>query len=267
MNGNWQIFISDTTPTSLGNGVRFHYNPKTNKLQYRNPETAAWIDVPDIDLTPYLTKTEAAQTYLTQNSAAGTYLTITQAGQVYLTKTEAASTYLTQASADAIYLTEANADNLYLTITDAAAIYAPKNSPTFSGTVSLPAATSIGSVSATEISYLDGVDESIQDQINRKTEYFIVSLDVEDDGTEIQSFTQVLADVSGGPFTVVLPPNPELGDTVYFMDVASHFFVENLTVDRNGNKIHGKEEDLVLNVNGATAVLMYTSEIMGWKVI
>jgi hypothetical protein len=264
MNGTWQIFISDTTPTSLGNGVRFHYNPKTNKLQYRDPETAVWIDVPNIDLSPYLTKTEASATYLTQGNASSTYLTITNANQVYLSKTEAASTYLTAESADLIFLTQDDADNLYLTMTQAADVFAPKQFPTFTGTVSLPSTTSIGSVSSIEISYLNGVDESIQDQLERKTEYFIVEANSD---TDIVSFTQVLADVSDGPFTVTLPEYPELGDVVYFMDVANRFHVKNLTVSRNGKNIHGKEKDLVLDVNGATAVLMYTSETMGWKVI
>ena len=41
-------------------------------------------------------------------------------------------------------------------------------SPTFTGTVVLPSATSIGSVTNTEISYLSGVTSSIQTQINAK---------------------------------------------------------------------------------------------------
>ena len=43
--------------------------------------------------------------------------------------------------------------------------YAPINSPTFTGTVVLPSTTSIGTVSSTEIGYLDGVTSSIQTQI------------------------------------------------------------------------------------------------------
>jgi hypothetical protein len=42
------------------------------------------------------------------------------------------------------------------------------NSPTFTGTVSLPTSTSIGNVSSTEIGYLDGVTSSIQTQIDSK---------------------------------------------------------------------------------------------------
>lgn len=47
--------------------------------------------------------------------------------------------------------------------------YAPKASPTFTGTVVLPSTTSIGTVSATEISYVDGVTSAIQTQIDLKS--------------------------------------------------------------------------------------------------
>jgi hypothetical protein len=50
----------------------------------------------------------------------------------------------------------------------ATATFAPKQDPTFTGTVSLPATTSIGDVSGTEIGYLDGVTSAIQTQINNK---------------------------------------------------------------------------------------------------
>lgn len=42
-------------------------------------------------------------------------------------------------------------------------------SPTFTGTVVLPGTTSIGTVSATEIGYIDGVTSNIQSQINLKS--------------------------------------------------------------------------------------------------
>lgn len=45
---------------------------------------------------------------------------------------------------------------------------APLASPTFTGTVTLPSTTSIGTVSNTEISYLDGVTSAIQTQLNGK---------------------------------------------------------------------------------------------------
>lgn len=50
----------------------------------------------------------------------------------------------------------------------ASTTYAPLESPTFTGNVLLPLGTSIGDVSSTEISYLDGVTSSIQNQLNSK---------------------------------------------------------------------------------------------------
>ena len=50
----------------------------------------------------------------------------------------------------------------------AASTYAPLANATLSGTVSLPATTSIGEVSATEISYLNNVSSAIQTQIDAK---------------------------------------------------------------------------------------------------
>lgn len=45
---------------------------------------------------------------------------------------------------------------------------APLASPTFTGTVVLPTDTSIGTVSPTELGYLDGVASSVQNQLNAK---------------------------------------------------------------------------------------------------
>lgn len=46
--------------------------------------------------------------------------------------------------------------------------FATLASPTFTGTVTLPSDTSIGTVSATEIGYVDGVTSAIQTQLNAK---------------------------------------------------------------------------------------------------
>lgn len=48
------------------------------------------------------------------------------------------------------------------------ALLAPKASPTFTGTVVLPSTTSIGTVSNTELGYVDGVTSAIQTQLNSK---------------------------------------------------------------------------------------------------
>ena len=58
--------------------------------------------------------------------------------------------------------------NAKLATSSASSIYAPIASPTLTGTVGLPADTSIGNVSATEISYLDNVSSNIQTQLGAK---------------------------------------------------------------------------------------------------
>lgn len=53
-------------------------------------------------------------------------------------------------------------------LSSALALKAPLASPTFTGTVTLPSTTSIGTVSSTELGYLDGVTSAIQTQLDAK---------------------------------------------------------------------------------------------------
>jgi hypothetical protein len=59
----------------------------------------------------------------------------------------------------------AELDTEYSAIAVAISTKADTASPTFTGTVGLPSTTSIGDVSATELSYLDGVTSSVQTQL------------------------------------------------------------------------------------------------------
>jgi hypothetical protein len=59
-----------------------------------------------VDLSGYLTASDAANTYLTQSDAASTYLTQSDASSTYLTQSDASSTYLTQSSASSTYATQ-----------------------------------------------------------------------------------------------------------------------------------------------------------------
>jgi hypothetical protein len=60
----------------------------------------------------------------------------------------------------------AKADKTY--VDTALAAKAPSANPTFTGNVGLPATTTIGSISATELSYLDGATSNLQTQLNAK---------------------------------------------------------------------------------------------------
>ena len=76
---------------------------------------------------------------------------------------------------------------------------APINSPTFTGTVTLPASTSIGDVSSTEISHVDGARSNFQAQLD-DTITFAESLD--DNANYIQAMIDAsLASYGGGSGT------------------------------------------------------------------
>lgn len=77
---------------------------------------------------------------------------------------------------------------------------------------------------------------------------------------------RILADTSGGAFTVTLPAVSGLlvNDTVQFIDVAGVFGTNNLTIGRNGAKIQSLTEDLVLDINNTAATLVYTGTTYGW---
>jgi hypothetical protein len=62
----------------------------------------------------------------------------------------------------------ANNASLSSSLTSSIALKAPLADPTFTGTVTLPANTSIGNVTSTEIGYVDGVTSAIQTQLNAK---------------------------------------------------------------------------------------------------
>lgn len=65
---------------------------------------------------------------------------------------------------------------------------APLASPTFTGTVVLPSTTSIGSVTSTELGYVDGVTSAIQTQLDAKAPLSIST------NARTDSYTLVLAD-------------------------------------------------------------------------
>jgi hypothetical protein len=80
---------------------------------------------------------------------------------------------------------------------------------------------------------------------------------------------RILADSNGSPFTITLPNVGSLleNDTIQIIDVGGVAGSNNITVARSGAKIRGQEENLVIDVSGATITIMYSGPTYGWIII
>ena len=74
----------------------------------------------------------------------------------------------------------------------------------------------------------------------------------------------ILADTSGGAWTLTLPASATLGDTIRLADVASSFGTNNLTVARNGLKIQGLSADMTFSTNDSRTTFTYSGATYGW---
>jgi Protein of unknown function (DUF2793) len=77
---------------------------------------------------------------------------------------------------------------------------------------------------------------------------------------------RLLANTSGGAFTITLPAAPVAGNEIYIRDMARTTETNALTVARNGLKIVSLAEDLTVAINGAQIHLVYVDATIGWTV-
>lgn len=77
---------------------------------------------------------------------------------------------------------------------------------------------------------------------------------------------RIIANTSGGAFTLTLPAAPSIGDEVEIWDGQSTWGTNNLTVARNGSQIEGTATDLICNVSGGKVQLVYMAGSRGWGV-
>ena len=74
----------------------------------------------------------------------------------------------------------------------------------------------------------------------------------------------ILANTTGGAFTVTLPSSPSAGAQVIVADAGNTWGTNNLTVGRNGSTIEGLAEDLICNITGVSVQLVYSGTT--WEV-
>lgn len=74
----------------------------------------------------------------------------------------------------------------------------------------------------------------------------------------------ILANTSGGAFTVTLPASPTAGVQVVIADAADTWGTNNLTIARNGSTIESVAEDLICDIPSASVHLIYNGTT--WQV-
>ena len=70
------------------------------------------------------------------------------------------------------------------------------------------------------------------------------------------AYEGIIADTSGGSWTLTLPSSPSAGDVVVIAD-GNNWGANNLTVARNGSTIEGDAEDMVMDIGGLHTTFLY----------
>ena len=77
---------------------------------------------------------------------------------------------------------------------------------------------------------------------------------------------QIIADTTGGSFTITLPVNPTTGTIVNIAD-GGDWRTTNLTIDANGSNIEGSTDDeLIVDIGQTMLDLIYEDSTDGWQV-
>ena len=80
------------------------------------------------------------------------------------------------------------------------------------------------------------------------------------------SFDVILVDTSTDRVTITLPDNPEQGDRIQIIDVSGNAGLNEITVDRNGQKVNTEDNDVIIDVDFASIILIYDNATNGWHI-
>lgn len=96
---------------------------------------------------------------------------------------------------------------------------------------------------------------------------FVVNFRVVSAPETLVSKAKIAANTTSGAFTLTLPAAPANGDVIDFYDFAETFDTNPLTLNRNGRRIEGQEDNLICNVKGAYFSMVYSGSARGWQVL
>ena len=73
-----------------------------------------------------------------------------------------------------------------------------------------------------------------------------------------------IVDCSSSAITLTLPSSPSFGDEIKVIDGVGNAETNNITINRNGNKILGADSDFTLDINRSAIDLVYFNAAQGW---
>lgn len=76
-----------------------------------------------------------------------------------------------------------------------------------------------------------------------------------------------LINATSSDVTLTLPLSPESGDSIAVVDSHKMANINTITIGRNGSKIEGETEDLILDIAGSGFTIVYVDSTIGWKVV
>ena len=79
------------------------------------------------------------------------------------------------------------------------------------------------------------------------------------------AYTNYYVDTTSVERTLTLPASATNGDEIHVFDIGNNAGAKNITIASNGGKINASVQDLVIDVNGAGVVLIYTGSLYGWR--
>ena len=76
-----------------------------------------------------------------------------------------------------------------------------------------------------------------------------------------------VANTSAGSFTIILPENPVVGESVAIIDGEESFKRNGLVVSGGLELIEGRTDNMLLNVDRASVLFRFIGSTYGWKVV
>jgi hypothetical protein len=76
-----------------------------------------------------------------------------------------------------------------------------------------------------------------------------------------------LADTSNGSFTIIMPTNPQVGESVGIIDLENSFKRNPLVLSGGEERIEGRTDNMLLNVDRASIVIRFVGSTYGWRLV